>query len=74
LPDDRELLSNDRRTLGIALPLFLSAPVASARSDDSQITLRVVEGRPLDVVLEQRVTIKSLGQPITATARAFTPS
>ena len=35
-----------------------------AQSDESTIPLTVPAGRPLEVVLDQRVTIKTVGQPI----------
>ena len=40
-----------------------SAP-ALAQSDAPQMTLTVAAGRPLDILLDQRVVIKSVGQPI----------
>ena len=40
---------------------------AQAQSDDTTIALIIAAGRPLEVVLAERVSIKRVGQPITAT-------
>jgi hypothetical protein len=52
----------------IVFPLFLWSPgAASAQSGDAVIALQVNEGRPLEIVIEQRVTVKAVGQRITGT-------
>jgi hypothetical protein len=43
-----------------------SAP-AFAQSNAAQMTLTVAAGRPLDILLDQRVVIKTVGQPVTGT-------
>jgi hypothetical protein len=52
--------------LGLAL-LFVGSSRVLAQTDDSQISLTVTAGRPLEVVIEQRTTIKKIGQPVTGT-------
>ena len=57
-------------TPAIILPLLLiDSARALAQSDAGAlpIVLRVSEGRPLEIVLEQRVTVKAVGQRITGT-------
>ena len=44
----------------------LSVPtVVWAQSPSQPITLIVAAGRPLDVLLDQRIVIKRVGQPLT---------
>lgn len=59
-----------QRTIGVftAVVLQLSrAGQADAQANGSSIALRVGAGRPLEIVLEERVTIKGVGQPIAGT-------
>jgi hypothetical protein len=58
------------RTIGasLAIPLFLCTPgFAHAQSDAQPIALNVGAGRPLEVVVDKRVTVKHVGQPIEGT-------
>jgi hypothetical protein len=48
------------------LALCVTAP-ARAQSEEPPIALRVEAGRPLEVVLDQRVTVKRAGQSISGT-------
>ena len=57
------------RTLSsVCFAVFLCSPSpAHAQDDDTAIVLRVSEGRPMEIVLEARVTVKTVGQRITGT-------
>ena len=58
------------RAISISLPilLFLASPIPLlAQSNDSSVSLTVAAGRSMVVVLEDRVTVKSVGQPISGT-------
>jgi hypothetical protein len=57
-----------------AISMFLAVPLglcgvapAFAQSEDQPIALSVVAGRPLEVVLDKRVTIKRVGQSVAGT-------
>ena len=50
--------------LVVALLCTAWSASAIAQSNPPQITLTVAAGRPLDIVVDQRVVIKSVGQPI----------
>lgn len=51
----------------LSLQLFLGSRPLLAQSEDSTIALTVETGRPLEVVLDQRVSIKNVGQPVAGT-------
>jgi hypothetical protein len=53
--------------LSLGLLLLGHASAALAQSSEPSIALTVNAGRPLEVVLDKRVTIKRVGQPITGT-------
>jgi hypothetical protein len=59
-----------RRLIAAAAVLALTAgasPSATAQSSDNPVQLVVEAGRSLRVALDHRVTVKHVGQPITAT-------
>jgi hypothetical protein len=59
-----------RRTYGVtslALQLLLGSRPLLAQSEDSTISLTVEAGRPLEVVLDQRVSVKKVGQSVAGT-------
>ena len=60
-----------KRTLGVALAIASSwlvhAACAHAFDDAESIDLVVAAGRPLRVALDERVRVKRVGQPVTAT-------
>jgi hypothetical protein len=47
--------------------LFVAPPPLLAQTGEFQIPLTVDAGRPLEVVIEQRTTIKKVGQPVAGT-------
>jgi hypothetical protein len=47
--------------------LFISQARLLAQTGESRIPLTVDAGRPLEVVIEQRTTIKTVGQPVAGT-------
>ena len=53
--------------LFLTLSSALWSAAAFAQSDAPQMTLTVAAGRPLDILLDQRVVIKTVGQPVTGT-------
>jgi hypothetical protein len=46
---------------------FVSPQPLLAQTGESQISLTVDAGRPLEIVIEQRTTIKNVGQPVAGT-------
>ena len=56
------------RTLSsVCFAVCLCSPSPARAEDDPAIVLRVSEGRPMEIVLEARVTVKTVGQRIAGT-------
>ena len=51
----------------LALQLLFGSRPLLAQCDDSTIALTVAAGRPLEVVLDRRISIKHIGQPVVGT-------
>jgi hypothetical protein len=54
-------------TSSLALLAVVCAGPALAQVDDQAIALTIAVGRPLEVVVDQRISIKRVGQPVTGT-------
>jgi len=54
-----------RAARGVLLSVLLVAPSAAAQEPDTTATLTVAAGRPVDVVVDERVVPKRVGQAIT---------
>jgi hypothetical protein len=60
---------NRRVAVGFVLALVVSLGLCASilQASDEQITLVVAAGRPLRVALDERVRLRGVGQPVTAT-------